>query len=59
MNTSFNVRGEPIVESPEDCVPLLHGHRYRTATVVGNCVLRKEDQPAKLRLDYKEQFELD
>ena len=58
VNTSFNVRGEPIVESPEDAFRCFMGTDIEQL-VVGNCVLRKEDQPAKLRLDYKEQFELD
>ena len=45
INTSFNVRGEPIVCSPADAYTCL----MRTdldALVLGNCVLRKEDQPA-------------
>ena len=58
VNTSFNVRGEPIIESPEDAFRCFMGTEIEQL-VVGNCVLRKEDQPSKLKLDYKEQFALD
>lgn len=58
VNTSFNVRGEPIVCTPEDAYRCFMGTGIERL-VVGNCVLRKEDQPASLRQDYKENFELD
>ena len=58
VNTSFNVRGEPIVCTPEDAYRCFMGTEIERL-VVGNCVLRKEDQPAALRRDYKENFELD
>ncbi len=58
INTSFNVRGEPIVCTPEDAFRCLMGTEM-DALVIGNCVLRKEDQDPKLRLDYKNAFELD
>jgi carbamoyltransferase len=44
VNTSFNVRGEPIVCTPRGRVPLLHGHGDETVLVVGNCLLRKEQK---------------
>ena len=56
VNTSFNVRGEPIVESPEDALRCF----MRTdieVLVVGNCFLTKSDQPSHL-VD-KTTFELD
>ncbi|PST22049.1 hypothetical protein C7U60_12460 [Mesorhizobium plurifarium] len=58
VNTSFNVRGEPIVCTPEDAYRCFMGTEIE-CLVVGNCFLRKEDQPPTLRQDYKEQFELD
>jgi carbamoyltransferase len=58
VNTSFNVRGEPIVCSPEDAFRCFMGSEIEVL-VVGNCVLRKEEQDPKLALDYKSAFELD
>ncbi|PDT50457.1 hypothetical protein CO661_02210 [Sinorhizobium fredii] len=58
VNTSFNVRGEPIVCTPEDAFRCFMGTEIE-CLVVGNCFLRKEDQSAVLKLDYKERFELD
>lgn len=58
VNTSFNVRGEPIVCSPEDAFRCFMGTEIEVL-VVGNCLLRKEDQDAALKLDYKHAFELD
>ena len=58
VNTSFNVRGEPIVCTPEDAFGCFMGTELDTL-VVGNCYLRKQDQDASLKRDYKEQFELD
>lgn len=58
VNTSFNVRGEPIVCTPEDAFRCFMGTDIEVL-VVGNCFLRKEDQDPSLRLDYKEEFELD
>lgn len=58
VNTSFNVRGEPIVCTPEDAFHCFMGTEIERL-VVGNCVMRKEDQPAHLKKDYKEEFELD
>jgi carbamoyltransferase len=58
VNTSFNVRGEPIVCTPEDAFRCFMGSEIETL-VVGNCVLQKEQQNPALKLDYKHAFELD
>jgi carbamoyltransferase len=58
VNTSFNIRGEPIVHSPEDAFRCFMGTDIETL-VVGNCVLHKDEQDAKLRQDYRDLFELD
>ncbi len=58
VNTSFNVRGEPIVYSPEDAFRCFMGSEIEVL-VVGNCFLKKEDQDPSLKLDYTNTFELD
>ncbi|MBC8451805.1 MAG: carbamoyltransferase [Rhodospirillaceae bacterium] len=58
VNTSFNVRGEPIVCTPEDAFRCFMGTEL-DALVVGNCYLKKIDQDPALKLDYKDAFELD
>jgi carbamoyltransferase len=58
INTSFNVRGEPIVCTPQDAFRCLMGTEM-DALVIGNCVLMKADQDPKLKLDYKNAFDLD
>jgi carbamoyltransferase len=58
INTSFNVRGEPIVHSPEDAFRCFMGSEIERLAV-GNCFLRKEAQNPNLKLDYKNAFELD
>ena len=58
VNTSFNVRGEPIVGSPEDAFRCFMGSEIEVL-VVENCFLKKEDQDPALKLDYKNAFELD
>ncbi|MBN9437412.1 carbamoyltransferase [Bosea sp. (in: a-proteobacteria)] len=58
VNTSFNVRGEPIVCTAGDAFRCFMGSEIELL-VVGNCLLRKEDQDPALKLDYKEAFELD
>lgn len=58
INTSFNVRGEPPVCSPEDSFKCFMGTEM-DALVIGNCLLLKEDQDESLRIDYKNAFELD
>src|SRR6266851_77445 len=58
VNTSFNVRGEPIVCTPEDAYRCFMGTEIETLAV-GNCLLHKERQDRSLRQSYKERFELD
>jgi carbamoyltransferase len=52
VNTSFNVRGEPIVCTPEDAFRCFMGTEI-DVLVAENCFMRKEDQDPLLRLDYK------
>jgi carbamoyltransferase len=58
VNTSFNVRGEPIVCTPEDAFRCFMGSDI-DVLIVENCVLHKKDQNPALKLDYKNAFELD
>jgi carbamoyltransferase len=58
LNTSFNVRGEPIVCTPEDAFRCFMGTDIEVLTV-GNCLLRKQDQDPSLKLNYETAFELD
>ena len=58
VNTSFNVRGEPIVHSPEDAFRCFMGTEI-DVLVIGNCFLRKEEQNQNLKRDYKHAFALD
>jgi carbamoyltransferase len=58
VNTSFNVRGEPIVGSPEDAFRCFMGTEIETLAV-GNCFLRKERQNPALKQNYENAFELD
>jgi carbamoyltransferase len=58
VNTSFNVRGEPIVCTPEDAFRCFMGTEIELLAV-GNCLLRKEEQDPSLRKNYEQAFELD
>jgi carbamoyltransferase len=58
VNTSFNVRGEPIVCTPEDAFHCFMGSEIEILAI-GNCFLRKSDQPPELKRDYKDAFDLD
>ena len=58
VNTSFNVRGEPIVCRPEDAFRCFMGSEI-DVLVIGNCYLKKENQNPELKRDYKDAFELD
>ena len=58
VNTSFNVRGEPIVCTPEDAFRCFMGTEIEVL-VVGNCFLRKERQDPALKLDYRNVFDPD
>ncbi len=58
VNTSFNVRGEPIVGSPEDAFRCFMGSEL-DLLAIGPFLLRKNEQDSSLKLDYSAQFELD
>ena len=58
VNTSFNVRGEPIVCTPEDAFRCFMGTDIELL-VIENTILRKEDQDPALAEDYKSKYELD
>ncbi len=58
VNTSFNVRSEPIVCTPEDAFRCFMGNEIELL-VVGNCLLRKAEQNPALKIDYKDEFEPD
>ncbi len=58
VNTSFNVRGEPIVNSPIDAFNCFMGTEL-DFLVIGNCVLNKSKQNQALKKSYTEKFELD
>ena len=58
INTSFNVRGEPIVNSPEDAFNCFMGTNL-DKLVIGNCYLDKKKQDKKLFQNYKNKYELD
>ena len=58
VNTSFNVRGEPIVCTPEDAFRCFMGTEIEVLAI-GNCLLKKEAQNPNLKIDYKEAFEPD
>jgi carbamoyltransferase len=58
VNTSFNVRGEPIVCTPEDAFRCFMGNEL-DVLVVGNCILHKSEQNQALKLDYRAAFEAD
>ena len=58
VNTSFNVRGEPIVCTPADAYRCLMGTDIETLAI-GNFLVRKEDQPGNLKQQYHAGFVLD
>jgi len=58
VNTSFNVRGEPIVHTPEDAFKCFMGTEI-DVLAIGNCFLEKEKQTKDLMVDYKNKFDLD
>jgi len=58
VNTSFNVRGEPIVNTPTDAFNCFMGTEL-DYLVIGNCILEKNKQDQNLKKDYTKQFELD
>jgi len=58
VNTSFNVRGEPIVCTPEDAFNCFMGTEIESL-VIGNCYLDKRRQDPELKKNYESAFELD
>ena len=58
VNTSFNIRGEPIVCSPKDAFQCFMGTEL-DVLVVGNYIAYKEEQDRTLIKDYKQNYELD
>ena len=58
VNTSFNVRGEPIVCTPEDAFRCFMGTEMDTL-VIGNAVLRKDEQAKSLAVNYRNKVGLD
>ncbi len=58
VNTSFNVRGEPIVNTPTDAFNCFMGNEL-DKLVIGNCYLDKKNQNQSLKKDYTAEFELD
>ena len=58
VNTSFNVRGEPIVSTPKEAFNCFMGTEL-DCLVIGNCILEKNNQDPILKKDYKNKFELD
>ena len=58
VNTSFNIRGEPIVNTIEDAFKCFMGTDL-DLLVCENFILYKEQQDQKLAIDYKNSFELD
>ena len=58
VNTSFNVRGEPIICTPTDAFNCFMGTEM-DVLAVGNYVLYKEQQDEALKENYEERYELD
>ncbi len=58
VNTSFNIRGEPIVCTPSDAFKCFMGTDL-DLLAIGNFLLKKEEQDKKLLIKYTEKFELD
>ena len=58
VNTSFNVRGEPIVNTPTDAFNFFMG-TVLDILAIGNCYLEKNKQDKNLKKDYSKNFELD
>ena len=58
VNTSFNIRGEPIVHTPEDAFKCFMGTEL-DVLVVGNCYLVKDNQDLNLKSNYTSNFKLD
>jgi carbamoyltransferase len=58
VNTSFNIRGEPIVCSPKDAYRCFMGTQL-DVLVIENFILKKENQKNKINKNYQSQYDLD
>ena len=58
VNTSFNVRGEPIVNTPQDAFNCFMGTELDNL-IIGNCYLSKKEQNIKVNDNYKDKFKID
>ena len=58
VNTSFNVRGEPIVNTPTDAFNCFMGTEL-DYLIIGNCILDKKNQNKNLKKNYSKEFDLD
>ena len=58
VNTSFNIRGEPIVNTPTEAFNCFMGTDL-DVLAIGNCYLNKKDQNQNLKKDYSDNFMLD
>ena len=58
VNTSFNVRGEPIVNTPKDAFNCFMGTEL-DFLIIGNCILDKNNQSPNLKKDYTKEFGID
>jgi len=58
VNTSFNIRGEPIVGTPEDAFRCFMGTEIETLAV-GDCLLRKDGQNPALKVSYQHSVDSD
>ena len=58
INTSFNIRGEPIVNTPEDAFNCFMGTEL-DSLIIGNLYLEKRKQDKNLKKNYKNKFKLD
>jgi carbamoyltransferase len=58
VNTSFNIRGEPIVNTPEDAIRCFLGTNL-DYLIIENYILNKNKQNNKLSFNYKNSYELD
>jgi carbamoyltransferase len=58
VNTSFNVRGEPIICTPEEAFSCFMATGIDSLSI-GNCFLRKEQQPPALKQASRDRFQPD
>ena len=58
INTSFNIRNEPLVCSPDDALNCFMGTDM-DALIIGDFLLLKKDQAKNLLIDYRDNFEKD